>query len=126
MVSEPGSLPDGVTARNALEAISAYEEQHGPGKTLSSWQAFAERFPQNPMGQFALGNVLYADQQASASLSAFKSATELDPTMGAAWLNLAILQYQQERIDDARASLERAAALEGEWQPRARQLLESL
>ena len=126
VVSEPGSLPEGVTARNALKAISAYEEQHGTEKALSSWQAFVERFPQNPMGQFALGNVLYADQQASASLSAFKSATELDPTMGAAWLNLAILQYQQARIDDARASLERAAALEGEWQPRARQLLESL
>ncbi|MEC9020496.1 MAG: PA2778 family cysteine peptidase, partial [Pseudomonadota bacterium] len=42
VVSQPGTLPEGVTARNALEAISAFEEQHGSEKTLSSWQAFSE------------------------------------------------------------------------------------
>jgi hypothetical protein len=126
VVSEPGTLPEGVTARNALEAISAFEEQHGPDTTLSSWQAFSERFPQNPTGQFALGNALYADGQPEAALAAFQTATSLDPEMGAAWLNLAILQFQQARLADARASLTQAASLEGEWQPRARQLLETL
>ncbi|WP_253027493.1 PA2778 family cysteine peptidase [Halomonas sp. Ps84H-12] len=126
VVSQPGTLPEGVTARNALEAISAFEEQHGSEKTLSSWQAFSERFPQNPTGQFALGNALYADGQPEAALAAFQTATSLDPEMGAAWLNLAILQFQQARLADARASLTQAASLEGEWQPRARQLLETL
>jgi len=126
VVSEPGTLPEGVTARNALEAISAFEEQHGSEKTLSSWQAFSERFPQNPTGQFALGNALYADGQPEAALAAFETATSLDPEMGAAWLNLAIIQFQQARLADARASLTQAASLEGEWQPRARQLLETL
>ncbi|QHD49606.1 PA2778 family cysteine peptidase [Vreelandella aquamarina] len=126
VVSEPGSLPEGVTARNALEAISAFEEQHGPDTTLSSWQAFAERFPQNPMGQFALGNALYATQEPEAALAAFENATQIDPNMGAAWLNLAILQLQQEDTAAARESLSQAASLEGEWQPRAQQLLESL
>ncbi|WP_229755586.1 PA2778 family cysteine peptidase [Vreelandella lutescens] len=125
VVSEPGSLPEGVTARNALEAISAFEEQHGPAKALSSWQAFGERFPANPLGQFALGNALYAAEQPQAALDAFETATQLDPTMGAAWLNLAILQLQQEN-SAARESLRQAASLEGEWQPRAQQLLESL
>ncbi|WP_422102219.1 PA2778 family cysteine peptidase [Vreelandella sp.] len=126
VVSEPGSLPEAVTARNALEAISAFEEQHGPEKTLSSWQAFSERFPANPLGQFALGNALYAAQQPQAALDAFEAATQLDPAMGAAWLNLAILQLQQENSAAARESLRQAASLEGEWQPRAQQLLESL
>ena len=126
VVSQPGTLPEGVTARNALEAISAFEEQHGSEKTLSSWQAFSERFPQNPTGQFALGNALYADGQPEAALAAFQTATSLDPEMGAAWLNLAIIQFQQARLADARASLTQAASLEGEWQPRARQLLETL
>ena len=101
VVSEPGTLPEGVTARNALEAISAFEEQHGPDTTLSSWQAFSERFPQNPTGQFALGNALYADGQPEAALAAFETATSLDPEMGAAWLNLAIIQFQQARLADA-------------------------
>ena len=126
VVSEPGSLPEAVTARNALEAISAFEEQHGPAKALSSWQAFSERFPANPLGQFALGNALYAAQQPQAALDAFEAATQLDPAMGAAWLNLAILQLQQENSAAARESLRQAASLEGEWQPRAQQLLESL
>lgn len=126
VVSEPGSLPEGVTARNALEAISAYEEQHGPVATLSSWQAFAERFPAHPLGQFALGNALYADQQPQAALEAFESATQLDPAMGAAWLNVAILRLQQENSAGAREALTQAAALDGDWQPRAQQLLDGL
>ncbi|WP_404377507.1 PA2778 family cysteine peptidase [Vreelandella aquamarina] len=126
VVSDPGSLPEGVTARNALEAISAFEEQYGPSATLSSWQAFAEHFPQSPLGQFALGNALYATEQPQAALAAFESATQLNPQMGAAWLNLAILQLQQEDSAAARESLTQAASLEGEWQPRAQQLLESL
>ncbi|WP_404345527.1 PA2778 family cysteine peptidase [Vreelandella venusta] len=126
LVSEPGRLPEAVTARNALEAISAFEEQHGPVKALSSWQAFGERFPANPLGQFALGNALYAAEQPQAALDAFEAATQLDSAMGAAWLNLAILQLQQENSTAARESLRQAASLEGEWQPRAQQLLESL
>lgn len=126
VVSEPGSLPEGVTARNALEAISAYEEQHGPVSTLSSWQAFVERFPANPLGQFALGNALYADQQPQAALEAFESATQLDPAMGAAWLNVAILRLQKENSEGAREALTQAATLDGDWQPRAQQLLDGL
>ncbi|UYV20413.1 PA2778 family cysteine peptidase [Halomonas qaidamensis] len=125
VVSEPDSLPEGVTARNALEAISAYEEQHGPVATLSSWQAFVERFPAQPLGQFALGNALYADQQPKAAMEAFASATQLDPSMGAAWLNFAILKLQQGQTDTAREALIRAAALDGDWQPRAQQLLDN-
>ncbi|CAH1044922.1 PA2778 family cysteine peptidase [Halomonas sp. TD01] len=126
VVSEPGSLPEGVAARNALESISAYEEQHGPVATLSSWQAFTERFPTNPLGQFALGNALHADQQPQAALEAFESATQLDPAMGAAWLNVAILRLQMENREGAREALAQAAILDGDWQPRAQQLLNGL
>ncbi|RUR32955.1 tetratricopeptide repeat protein [Vreelandella andesensis] len=126
VVSEPGSLPEGVSIRNALEAISAYEEQHGSIATLSSWQAFADRFPDNALGQFALGNAHYANKQPQAALEAFESATQLDPAMGAAWLNLAILRLQQENSDGAREALAQAVTLNGDWQPRAQRLLEGL
>lgn len=125
VVSEPGTLLQGVTARNALEAISAFEEQHGPVASLSSWQAFAERFPTHPLGQFALGNALYAAEQPDAALRAFDSATQLDPAMGAAWLNLAIMRLQEEDTAGAREALYQAAALEGERQARAQQLLDN-
>lgn len=126
VVSDPGNLPEGVSARNALEAISAYEELHGSQAALSSWQAFDKRFPTNALGQFALGNALYADEQPKAALAAFESATQLNPLMGAAWLNLAILQLQQGHSAAAKESLRQAASLEGEWQPQAINALESL
>lgn len=126
VVSEPGTLPDGVTARNALEAISAYEEIHGPQAALSSWQILVERHPSNAMAQFALGNALYAEGEADGAKQAFKQATVLEPSMGAAWLNLAIMQLQQQNSDEAREALIQAAALEGEWQLRAQQLLDEI
>ncbi|EHJ91994.1 PA2778 family cysteine peptidase [Vreelandella boliviensis] len=126
VVAEPGSLPTGISARNALEAISAYEESHGARATLSSWQAFAERHPGSAMGQFALGNALYADQQPDNARKAFERATELDENMGAAWLNLGLLLLQNDAPDTAREALTQATSLEGSWQGKARSALESL
>lgn len=126
VVSEPGKLPEGVSARNALEAISAFEEQHGSLASLSSWQAFTERYPTNSIGQFALGNALYAAEQPDAALRAFESATQLDPAMGAAWLNVALVRLQQEDTTSAHEALSQAAALEGEWQTRAIEILKAL
>lgn len=126
VVAEPGSLPEGITAHNALGAISAYEETQGPRATLSSWQAFVARHPSNAMGQFALGNALYADQQPDAARKAFERATELDPTMGAAWLNLGLVLAQLEAEEAAINALTQAASLEGSWQQKARLALDAL
>lgn len=126
VVAKPGTLPANITARNALEAISAYEETHGPRATLSSWQAFVERHPDNAIGQFALGNALYADQQPNNARKAFERATELDDEMGAAWLNLGLLLLQNDASDEARKALTQAASLDGSWQEKARLALESL
>jgi len=126
VVAEPGTLPAGITARNALEAISAYEETNGPQAALSSWQAFIEHHPTNAIGQFALGNALYADQQPEKARKAFERATELDANMGAAWLNLGLLLLQQEEPIAARKALEQAASLTGSWQEKARLAIESM
>lgn len=126
VVAKPGTLPEGISVHNALKAISAYEEAHGPRATLSSWQAFIARHPSNAMGQFALGNALYADQQPDAARKAFERATELDPTMGAAWLNLGLVLTQLEAVEAAIDALTQAASLEGSWQQQARLALDTL
>ncbi len=126
IVADPGTLPKGISARNALEAISAYEEAHGPEAALSSWQALVKRYPDNAMGQFALGNALYAAQQVNEATAAFRAATQQDPRMGAAWLNLGIVLLQQDRPGDARDALRQAAALDGSWQVRAEALLNEM
>lgn len=126
IVAAPGTLPEGITARNALDAISAYEEAHGPKETLTSWQALVERYPTNPLGQFALGNALYADGQTEKAITAFKTATQYDAHMGAAWLNLGILRLQQNTPEEAHDALQQAASIEGSWQARAQALLNDL
>ncbi|SDN88073.1 PA2778 family cysteine peptidase [Vreelandella arcis] len=123
VVAKPGTLPEGITAHNALTGISAYEELHGPKATLSSWQAMVERYPGHALAQFALGNAYYADEQPDKALSAFQSATRNDPEMGAAWLNIGLLQLQQNQPDAARQALTQAASIEGSWQARAQELL---
>ncbi|MBZ5488296.1 PA2778 family cysteine peptidase [Halomonas aquamarina] len=126
IVADPGTLPEGISVRNALEAISAYEEVHGPQAALSSWQALVQRYPDSAMGQFALGNALYADQQPSEAIAAFRAATQQDSQMGAAWLNLGMVLLQEDRLDEARNALIEAAAIEGSWQARAQGVLEEM
>ncbi|MCA1772907.1 MAG: PA2778 family cysteine peptidase [Halomonas sp.] len=125
VVAKPGTLPEGITARNAINAISAYEEAHGPKATLSSWQAMAERYPNNAIGQFGLGNAYYADQQPAEALEAFQTATQHDPQMGAAWLNIGLLQSQRDQPEAAREALDKAAAIKGSWQARAQEVLDT-
>lgn len=125
VVAMPGTLPEGITARNAINAISAYEEVHGPKATLSSWQAMVERYPNNAVGQFGLGNAYYADQQPERALSAFQAATQRDPQMGAAWLNIGLLQLQRNQPEAAREAISKAASIEGSWQARAQEVLEN-
>ena len=126
VVAEPGKLPAGISARNALEAISAYEESHGPRAALTSWEAFVKHYPTNAIGQFALGNALYANQQPEKALDAFERATVLDEYMGAAWLNLGLLLLQQDASDQAYEALKRAVSIEGNWQEIAQSYLTKL
>lgn len=126
VVAEPGTLPAGISARNALEAISAYEESHGPRAALTSWEAFVKHHPTNAIGQFALGNALYADQQIDEARNAFERATALDKEMGAAWLNLGLVLLQQGAPSAAHEALKNAAALEGDWQAKASEHLSKL
>ncbi|WP_234346740.1 PA2778 family cysteine peptidase [Halomonas sp. G11] len=125
VVAKPGTLPEGITARNAINAISAYEEAHGPEATLGSWQAMTERYPNNAIGQFGLANAYYANQQPDNALSAFQAAAQRDPQMGAAWLNIGLLQLQRDQPEAAREALSKAAAIEGSWQERAQEVLEN-
>lgn len=124
VVAKPGTLPEGITARHAVNAISAYEESHGPKAALSSWQAMVERYPEHAFARFALGNAYYADAQPDKALDAFKAATRRDPDMGAAWLNMGLIQRQQGHTEAAREALSKAASIEGSWQARAQSLLD--
>ncbi|MDN6179672.1 MAG: PA2778 family cysteine peptidase [Halomonas subglaciescola] len=126
ILAKPGRIPADVTAKRAVDAISAYEALHGAKATLSSWQALSVAQPQNAMGHFALGNAYYAINRLEKAAQAFKHAAAIDDTLGVAWLNLGLVYQQQDNHREARSALEKAAALPGSWQQQARTALDTL
>ena len=126
VLAKPGRIPDGITPKRAVDAISDYEALHGARNTLSSWQALVAAQPQNAMGYFALGNAYYALEQPNKAEQAFRRATATDATLGVAWLNLGLLYTSQEQSDKAREALKKAVALPGAWQEQARTALDAL
>lgn len=127
MVALPaGQLPHTVSVQVATDSIAAFEATAGASATLPAWQAVVGRWPEYALGWFALGNALHADGEPSAAAEAFKQATEQDPTLAAAWLNLGLTQQGLGDINAARASLQRAAALPGQWQQQAKQALTTI
>lgn len=127
MVALPaGQLPHTVSVQVATDSIAAFEATAGASAALPAWQAVVGRWPEYALGWFALGNALHADGEPSAAAEAFKQATEQDPTLAAAWLNLGLTQQGLGDINAARASLQRAAALPGQWQQQAKQALTTI
>ncbi|WP_416137137.1 PA2778 family cysteine peptidase [Halomonas sp. HK25] len=121
----PGELPAGVRPHRAMEAISAFERLQGAETALPAWEALAERFTDNGLVFFGLGNARHATGDASAAIAAFERAVDAQPGLAVAWLNLGLARRDQGDAAGATRALEQAAALPGHWQPHARQALET-
>ncbi len=122
----PGELPATGDGRDALDAIADFERAQGARAALPAWEALVARHPDLAMGHFALGNARHAAGDAAGALEAFADAVRADPELAVAWLNLGLLQRDQGSPGEARAALERAAALPGPWQEQAREVLADL
>lgn len=122
----PGELPAGDDAGKALDAIADFERVQGARAALPAWEALVARYPDTAMHHFALGSARHATGDAAGALAAFAAAVEADPELAVAWLNLGLLRHEQGATDEAREALERAAALPGPWQEKARKRLSSL
>lgn len=127
MVALPaGQLPLSISAKAAADSIAAFESVAGAHDALPAWQSVVERWPDYALGWFAMGNALHADGKPQAAAEAFRQATQVDDTLAAAWLNLGLTQQGLNETQAARASLQKAAALPGEWQTQAQQALDSV
>lgn len=120
----PGRLPASAGAETMLQAIADFESARGPRAALPAWQALVARHPEHAMARFALGNARHALGDRAGARAAFRAATEADAELAPAWLNLGLLARQAGDRAAARHALERAAALPGPWQPRARRALD--
>lgn len=122
----PGELPAGVRPHRAMEAISDFERAQGSDAALPAWEALAERFPENGLVHFALGNARHAGGNTEGAIDAFERAVSTQPELAVAWLNLGLARRDRGDTAGAREALGRAAALPGHWQPHAREALEGL
>ncbi|QTP55468.1 PA2778 family cysteine peptidase [Billgrantia sulfidoxydans] len=119
----PGEMPSGVGEQRALQAIAAFEQVQGAEAALPAWEALVTRFPGSGMGHFALGNARHAAGNAPGAIEALQSAVTQRSDLGAAWLNLGLLQRAQGEEELARQALSRAAELPGPWRERAMEAL---
>ncbi|MDT8896282.1 PA2778 family cysteine peptidase [Halomonas sp. I1] len=119
----PGDLPAGNNVDSVIRAITDFASVQGPEAALPAWNTLAERRPDSAMTRFAQGNARHAIGDVVGAIDAFRAATESDPGLAPAWLNLGLLLKARGDTEQARHAFEQAAALPGPWQSRAREAL---
>lgn len=119
VVLPPGEIPVSVGPRRAMEAIAAFEQANDATSALPAWRAVTERWPQDAMGWFALGNAEHAGGNPTAAAEAFQQATARQPDMAVAWLNLGLTLEGLGDTEAARQALQQAMTLSSQWQDSA-------
>ncbi|MBY5926054.1 MULTISPECIES: PA2778 family cysteine peptidase [unclassified Halomonas] len=119
----PGQLPVSLSASEAIQATSDFERVQGAGNALPAWEAVVERFPDAAMARFGQANAYHAQGRLEDAIDAWRAATQYDPELAPAWLNLGLTLASQDEPQEAVQALQRAAALPGPWQTSAQEAL---
>lgn len=85
-----GELPPQTRPVLLVQALEELAGTAGAAAAAPYWHATAQRYPDDYLVQFALGNHLWARQQSAAAIEAWRTATVLRPQAFAAWNNLAL------------------------------------
>ena len=104
----PGELPAGVERERYLAAVAALEEVGMSGEAALAWRAAMQRWPDDPIPQFGLGNTLLQLGQAEEAERVYRRLLATKPSLTVARNNLAIALRDQARFDDAMREIDRA------------------
>ncbi|MGE0557587.1 MAG: PA2778 family cysteine peptidase [Burkholderiales bacterium] len=110
---------DYVAAVAALERISATDAQ-------PAYAAALERWPANPVARIGIGNAAYVQGDLAAAEAAYRRATIDHPRNGDGWNNLAQVQFELGRRNEALIAARRAVALGGARAAHYRETLETI
>ena len=119
----PGELPVSTEPRRAMDAIASFEQANDAEIALPAWRAVTERWPQDAMAWFALGNAEYGAGHPEDAANAFRHATDRQPDLAVAWLNLGLTLEGLGQRSEAHQALQQAASLPSRWQDDAKQAL---
>lgn len=108
VVLEPGAMPADPQVNRFLAAAAAMEDTSPPAESRQWFQAAVERWPDDSLAWFALGNALYREDLPRPAVRAFREALARDPGLGAARNNLAHVLLELGCTDQALAEVNQA------------------
>jgi len=106
-----------------LNAVAQLETQQQFAAAARAYTAALTRWPDNVAARFGLGNSRYGLGEFAQAERVFRELLARQPTLGAAWNNLAMSLLEQQRWDDALDAAQHAVNLGGASEPAARNTL---
>ena len=114
----PDRLPATAEETDAVQAAVGFERAAKPAQSAIAYRTVLTRWPDNLVARMGLGNALYAAGDKPGAADAYAQAARSHDS-AAAWNNLATVQWELGRRDDAlksaRHAVERASTAEPEW-----------
>lgn len=109
---EAASALAGAPMQADMALIVGYARKNDLNRALQAANAFAKKYPSNPLSQQLLGAVYAARKDLGAARAAFTKALELSPTYLPAVVNLARLDIAEKKPAEARKRFEEFVAKE--------------
>lgn len=108
----PDRLPVSVDPTLAANALTALERINAPA-ARRGYTAALQRWPGEPVMLMGAGNTAYSAGDKMAAMKSYARLTDVRPDIPDGWNNLAQVQMELGRRNEAAASIERAVALGG-------------
>lgn len=105
---QPGQIPTNVDRVAYLAAVADLEEVGMLEEAVVSWRAALQKWPDDPIAQFGLGNTLLALGRAGEAEQIYRDMLATNPDLAIARNNLALALQQQVRLDEALLEIDRA------------------
>jgi tetratricopeptide (TPR) repeat protein len=112
VVLKPGALSAHTNSAAYLEAASALESSGSVDAARHAYHAASERWPENPLGWFGLGNTEYALGHYVLAEQAYRQVISINPMTASAWNNLAHSLAAQHCMLLARQAVQCAIRIE--------------
>lgn len=119
VVVPPDEVPAAADLAPWLADAEAFESLRRPDLAAQAYEAATHRWPLESLSWEALGNARYGLHDLPGARAALERATLLAPKDGAAFNNLAQVESDQGCVDDARATIAKALAVETDPDRRA-------
>ncbi len=126
VVLAPGELPVGDNPRGYFLSVAAFEAQGAPDLVDLAWRSGLERWPDSLELLMGHGNHLYGQGRYPDAAERFRAVTELNPTYGPGYNNLARVLLKSGQRDEALAAATRAVDLGGDLEALYRDTLEQI